>query len=59
MEDKVLFGRKQTASLLDISLRTLDHLVQNGQIFPIRIGKRIMFTRLTIDRFIQKDHPTH
>ena len=57
-DERFLFGRKRTAGVLDISVRTLDYLVQNGQLAPIRIGKKIMFSRAAIERFIRKDHPT-
>ena len=53
-DEKILFGRKRTAAALDISLRTLDHLVQNGQLLHIRIGKRIMFTRSAIEKFVKR-----
>ena len=56
--ERVLLGRRRTANALDISLRTLDNLVQNGQLVPIRIGKRIMFSRASIERFAKTDHPT-
>jgi excisionase family DNA binding protein len=57
-DERFLFGRKRVATLLDISVRTVDYLVQNGQLVPIRIGKRIMFSRAAIERFIRKDHST-
>jgi hypothetical protein len=57
-KERYLFGRKRTAAVLDISLRTLDNLVRIGQLCPIRIGKRIMFTRSAIERFIKTDHET-
>lgn len=57
-EKKVLFSRSNTALKLNISLRTLDHLVRIKEIQPIKVGRRVMFSELSILRFAGKDHPT-
>ena len=61
MEEKtesLLLGRKRTAAALDVSTRTIDNLVESGQLVPVKIGKRVMFRRSEIERFIQKSHST-
>lgn len=61
MEEKtesLLWGRRRTASALDVSTRTVDNLVESGQLVPVRIGKRVMFRRSEIERFVQKSHST-
>jgi predicted DNA-binding transcriptional regulator AlpA len=61
MEEKTesfLLGRKRTAAALDVSTRTIDNLVVSGQLVPVKIGKRVMFRRSEIERFVQKSHST-
>lgn len=55
--DPVLLGRKQAASLLSISLRSLDYLVERGDIKTRRIGKRVLIHYEEIKRFARADHP--
>ncbi len=57
-KERLLLGRKRTAAALDISLRTLDNLVRNRELAPIRIGRRIMFQRSAVERFAQTNHDT-
>ena len=56
--ESLLLGRKRTAAALDVSTRTIDNLVESGQLVPLKIGKRVMFRRSEIERFIQKSHST-
>lgn len=56
--ERFLVGRKWTARALDVSLRTLDGLVRNGELVPIRIGKRVLFKRKSIENFANRDHKT-
>lgn len=43
-ELELLLTREETANLLRVSLRTLDHLVNQGEIpAPVRLGERRLF----------------
>jgi hypothetical protein len=39
---KLLLSRREAASSLSISIRTLDKLVETEQLSPIRIGRRLL-----------------
>jgi excisionase family DNA binding protein len=54
----ILLGRRETAAALGVSLRTVDALVVNQELIPVRIGKRVLFRRSAVERFGSKDHET-
>lgn len=47
-----LSSRVDAARLLGISLRTLDRLVDAGELVPIRVGRRVLFELADLERFI-------
>ena len=55
--EPVLLSRKQAASLLSISLRALDYLIERREIRTRRIGKRVLISYDEIKRFARSDHP--
>ena len=55
--EPILLSRKHAASLLSISLRALDYLIERGEIRTRRIGKRVLIPRQEIERFARADHP--
>jgi excisionase family DNA binding protein len=55
--EPILLSRKQTASLLSISLRGLDYLLAQGKLRARRVGKRVLIPRQEIERFARADHP--
>lgn len=55
-ESKLLFGKKDAASLLSISLRQLDYLISKGDLKVRRIGKRVLITRGALAQFARVDH---
>ena len=44
----------EAAELLRISRGKLYHLVWGGRLEPIRIGRRVLFTRASLDRLIEE-----
>ena len=42
----------EAAELLRISRGKLYHLVWDGRLEPLRIGRRVLFTRVSLDRLI-------
>lgn len=45
----ILVNKKTAAALLGISIGMLDKLVRQGRIDPVRIGRRVLFRRDSID----------
>jgi len=48
-----LLTRRQAAKYLTISPRSLDYLREDGRLAFIQIGRRVVFSRLDLDQFIQ------
>ena len=44
----------EAAEMLRISRGKLYHLVWGGRLAPIRIGRRVLFTRASLDRLIEE-----
>ena len=50
----VPYTRHQTADRLSVSIRKLDELVSAGEIKPIAIGRKRVFTREAVDTFLRR-----
>jgi excisionase family DNA binding protein len=50
----LLYSKKEAAGMLSIGLRTLDSLVQHGQIRVLRVGKRVLIPLQSLQEFIQR-----
>jgi excisionase family DNA binding protein len=50
--------RKQAATMLAVSPRTLDYLISNKQLTVRRIGKRVLVPLVELKRFSRGDHQT-
>ena len=53
---KLLFSRKTAAEMLDISLRTLDYLVANGELESRKVGRKVLIPRTSLTRFASGSH---
>jgi excisionase family DNA binding protein len=51
MDNAVLYGRKGTAAMLAISVRSVDYLIAEGRLKTQRVGRRVVVHRKEIDRF--------
>ena len=51
--EPILLNKKTAASLLGISVRTLDELVQCGDVPTVRIGRRVLFLRKSLEAFVR------
>jgi Helix-turn-helix domain len=49
--ERILLDKKAAAGLLGIGVRTLDWLVQCGDVQPVRIGRRVLFFRESLETF--------
>jgi excisionase family DNA binding protein len=45
-------SRRDAASLLDVSVRTIDRLIERGLIIPTRFGRRVVITVEELMRFL-------
>jgi excisionase family DNA binding protein len=52
----VLVSRRDAASALGVSLRTVEYLIQRGELPIRRVGKRTLIPA-AIHRFAKADHP--
>ena len=51
-----MFSRKETAEILEISLKTLDALREDKRIgyYQVRPGCEVQFTQAQIDKYLKK-----
>ena len=49
--NRLLFSRREVASLLGISERSLDYLVAGNRLQSVKKGRRRMFTRDAVENF--------
>lgn len=49
--DTLLLSKEQSARILGISIRGLEHLISNQQILTRRIGRRVLIARSTLESF--------
>ena len=56
--DRIFHGKRETATTLGISVRTLENLVAMREIVPRRIGRHVLFEAREIERFARRDHQT-
>jgi hypothetical protein len=54
---RILYGRRDAAEALGISIRSLDYLIASGQLPTRCIGSRRLLTRSAIERYARSDHP--
>lgn len=51
MADKILLSRKDTAEALSISVRSLDYMIERGELPARKLGKRTLIPRVALERF--------
>ena len=51
--EKILISKKETATALGLSIRTIDYLIKRGELIPKRVGARVLFRRDELTRFAQ------
>jgi len=51
MSVKLLYSKKESAQLLSVSLRTVDALIQRGELSTRHVGKRVLITRKSLQEF--------
>lgn len=57
--DQLLVGRHEAAAALGISLRSLDYSIARGELAVRRIGRRVLITRVELEKFANSRGPTN
>ena len=55
--EKLLLNRKDAASLLSVSVQSLDKLVHCGELRCVRVGKRLLIPAAVLQEFARQKHP--
>lgn len=53
---RLLFSQKEAASILGVSLRTIQNLVVAKELPIRRIGRRVLLHRKDLEAFARRDH---
>lgn len=56
--EKLLYNRKEAASLLSVSVQSLDKLVHAGRLRCVRVGKRLLIPPEALQEFTREDRAT-
>jgi excisionase family DNA binding protein len=54
--NRLLFSQKEAASILGVSLRTIQNLVVAKELPIRRIGRRVLVHRKDLETFARRDH---
>ena len=58
MSEPILLDKKAAATLLSVSVRTVDNLISRRELVPRRVGRRVLIPRQALEQFARRDHPT-
>ena len=56
---QLLVDRRASAQALGISLRTLDYMIEHGELAARRVGRRVLIPRAALELFARRDHRSH
>jgi len=54
MQEVKLLTRKETARYLRLGISTVDKMLAQKTIKPVRLGRRVLFRKEDLDRFIEQ-----
>jgi excisionase family DNA binding protein len=54
--EKILCSRRDAAHALSISVRSLDYLIERGDLPTRRIGRKVLIQFAALQRFARGDH---
>lgn len=57
MADKLLLSKRETAQLLGLSVRSIEHLIANKRLMARRVGGRVLVPYSACQIFVRSDHP--
>jgi len=52
--DKRLLSRKEAAQLLGLGISTIDKLVAQGKLVPVRLNRRVLFDLSDLEKIIER-----
>ena len=52
----LLFGKRESAKVLGVSVRMIDYLIQRGELTPRRIGRRVLLHHNELREFAEKEN---
>jgi hypothetical protein len=55
--EKLLYGRRSAAAMLDLSPRAVDYAIRAGELEAIYIGKRVLIPRESLLAFARRGRP--
>jgi excisionase family DNA binding protein len=58
-QTRLLYSRKQSAKLLNISTSTLDRLTADGVLNANRVGRRVCYSMTALERFATQPRPRY
>jgi excisionase family DNA binding protein len=58
MDEPLLISKRTAASMLGLSLRTLENIISVKELPVRRIGRRCLIERQALERFARRDHRT-
>jgi len=58
MMEKILFSKKEAATLLSISQRSVDNLIARKELDTRRIGRRRLIPRASLEKLARRDTPS-
>jgi excisionase family DNA binding protein len=53
---KLLYGKREAAALLSLSVRTIENLIARKELVARRVGKRTLVAASSLQAFARKDH---
>lgn len=56
LPQKILYGKREAAYLLSISVRKLDYLIAQKQIVVRKIGTKVLIPKSSLNDFARGDH---
>lgn len=57
--DILLFSKKRAAALLGgLGVRTIEYMIAAGELQVRRVGRRVLITRASLEKFSMRDHPS-
>jgi excisionase family DNA binding protein len=56
--EPLLYSKTQAASVLNLSVRTLEGLLRRGQILHRKVGRRVLIPRQDVERFARMGSTT-
>jgi len=55
--ERLLFARRESAAILNISVRELDYRIARGELAVRRVGRRVLIPRTELEKFASNSEP--